>query len=835
MGGLKTAWSLKTLSNRQIASRVLFALIIAVVLTTCGICSWNALKLLGKPFPGFFFNERMAVGAMGQPHWTGMEAGLKTYDRVVRANDKEMHGIRDLEEVVRRGEIGDQVNYSMERDGRSFEVPIPTMRFEWTDLMLTFGIVLFFSMVYLIIGLVVFVIKPDTEVSWVFFSACMLQSLSSVISFDVEATHLGFVRGYLFDESVLPAVVMHLSWIFPERLEIFSRRKHLKFVPYVLSGILFVLLEWVYPGPSFGSIYKVVLLFVLISVLSFVFSISYAFVRHRSALARQRAKVVLMGATLGLPIPALAPLLMILGISPGGGKVLSNFSSIPILLFPVSIAYAIAKHNLFDVDVYVKRAVGYGIMTAVVGSAYFGIQVLIESAFVGPVFGEYAGKVSPVIFALVVVFLFNPLNRRVQEGVDRLFYRKKYDYRETVTKASDALSSVLNLEEIIRKIVHTVRREMFIDTSGVVMVASGGTAIQGYFAGDPETGGGSEEKTENNRRERGEEKDEIRAVAFPKDDPLVALVSREKKLITKYDLAEDPRYASVRDSCAKRFEEMGASMAIPLVYQGEVEGILAVGHKKSGHFYSREDVDLLTTLAGHGAVSLVNARMAEQMQKEEIVRTNLARYLSPQIVDKIVKHDVQVNLGGDRKVVTVLFSDIRNFTTITESRPPDQLVHILNEYFTEMAKIIFDHQGSLDKYIGDAIVAVFGSLIPLENPAENAVAAAVAMMKRLPALNLHWEARYGFSMNIGIGINTGEVFLGNIGSPERMEFTVIGDAVNVASRFSGLAKSGQILVTKDTLACLGPGENTKELPPAEVKGKSGKMEVFEVVYAHPVS
>lgn len=215
------------------------------------------------------------------------------------------------------------------------------------------------------------------------------------------------------------------------------------------------------------------------------------------------------------------------------------------------------------------------------------------------------------------------------------------------------------------------------------------------------------------------------------------------------------------------------------------------------------------------------------------MRVNFARYLSPQIVEKIIRHDVEVKLGGNRKVVTVLFSDIRNFTTITEGRPPDQLVHILNEYFTEMAGVIFENQGSLDKYIGDAVVAMFGSLIPLENPARNAVEAAIGMMRIMSDLNRHWEARYAFSMNIGIGVSTGEVFLGNIGSPERMEFTVIGDAVNVASRFSGFARGGQILVTKTVAESLGDAFRLAPLPPVEVKGKTGKMEVFEVFYPQP--
>jgi adenylate cyclase len=218
------------------------------------------------------------------------------------------------------------------------------------------------------------------------------------------------------------------------------------------------------------------------------------------------------------------------------------------------------------------------------------------------------------------------------------------------------------------------------------------------------------------------------------------------------------------------------------------------------------------------------------MKAEEGVRTNLARYLSPQIVDQVIRKDVQVNLGGDRKVVTVLFSDIRNFTRISESLPPDKLVHLLNEYFTEMAKIIFENQGSLDKYIGDAIVAVFGSLIPLENSAEAAVRTAIQMMQEMVGLNEKWKTQYGFNMEMGIGINTGEVFLGNIGSPERMEFTVIGDPVNVASRFSSVAKGQQILISKEIQSSVETTFRIRELPAISVKGKSEEIPVFEVVY-----
>ncbi len=262
-----------------------------------------------------------------------------------------------------------------------------------------------------------------------------------------------------------------------------------------------------------------------------------------------------------------------------------------------------------------------------------------------------------------------------------------------------------------------------------------------------------------------------------------------------------------------------------------LSGSIGLGVKLSRAPYTEDDWELLRTLANHGALAIKNAKFIEQMKKDHTVRVNLERYLSPQIVEQVIKKDMKVNLGGDRKIVTVLYSDIRNFMKIAENHPPDQLILILNEYFTEMASIIFENKGSLDKYIGDAIVAVFGSLIPLENHPHNAVNTAIQMMKRLPVLNEKWKKEYELTIGIGIGINSGEAFIGNVGSPERMEFTVIGDTVNVASRFSMLARAGQILITKATLSSLDSNIKYVELPPNEVKGKTKKLEVFEIVYS----
>jgi class 3 adenylate cyclase len=268
---------------------------------------------------------------------------------------------------------------------------------------------------------------------------------------------------------------------------------------------------------------------------------------------------------------------------------------------------------------------------------------------------------------------------------------------------------------------------------------------------------------------------------------------------------------------------------ISFVVNEELIGGIGLGEKLAGTPYTTDDWELLSALSNHGALAIKNAKFIEQIKKDETVRLNLARYLSPQIVEKVINKDVHVDLGGDRKVATVLCSDIRNFTAIVETRPPALMITILNEYFTKMAKVIFETKGSLDKYIGDAIVAVFGGLIPLENPPQNAVNAAIQMMQELSILNKKWKKEYGFTMDIGIGINVGEVFMGNIGSPDRMEYTVIGDTVNVASRFSDLAGPGQVLATRAILNSLDQDIKYIEHPPREIKGKANKLEVFEIL------
>jgi class 3 adenylate cyclase len=795
------------LSTAALAVICLFFLVISAVEIAYSV------KNVGRPFPGFRLNQRMVVANVGQYSWTGVRAGLNYPDMIVRADGREVSSLEELHGIVSGKSAGTPVTYAVEKEGEVVKLVIPTMVYSWKDFFLTQGIFILAGIAYFFLGLVVYILKSGTNVSWAFLFTCFFLSIFNITA-DPEVS-LALDKVNLLSFTFIPAALFHLGLVFPQKKRVAERFPFLQFVPYGIALLLGAAMAAVYPGYPFTVLYPLANIYVMLGALFFVGSILLQFLYTTSPVARQRVKVVLLGAALAFPIPAFLFLVTNLGIEIEGISFQNNFSGIPLLIFPASIAFAIARHNLFDVDVYIKRTVGYVLMTAIVGGGYTALQLLAGPAVLRPLFGDYAQKIYALLFALLVVFLFNPVNQRVQGAVERLFYRKEYDYRETVTTLSDTLTTMLDLEGIIRQIIHTVRDVMFIDTAGVILLDAAREECPAVFIGDDEESG----------------KSMVSEECLTMEDPFVKLMTAEKKLVTEYDVAENPHFSSVKEAAGKRFSDLGSSMALPLMSKGRLTGILSLGQKKSGKFYNREDINLLGTLTNQGSIAIENARLVDQMKHEEMVRTNLTRYLSPQFVDKVINDDMRVDLGGNRKRVTVLFSDIRDFTSITETRPPDQLVSVLNEYFTAMANCVFESQGTIDKYIGDAIMATFGSLVSLDNPAQNAVRAAKLMMEILPELNQEWEKEYeGFTVQIGVGITTGEVFLGNIGSPERMEYTVIGDTVNVASRFSGLAEAGQIIVGRETLEALGEEFRYRVLPPAPVKGKSGRLEVFEILY-----
>jgi adenylate cyclase len=220
----------------------------------------------------------------------------------------------------------------------------------------------------------------------------------------------------------------------------------------------------------------------------------------------------------------------------------------------------------------------------------------------------------------------------------------------------------------------------------------------------------------------------------------------------------------------------------------------------------------------------------EGREKRQVKRL-FGRYVSKDIYDQLVADPSLARLGGQRREMTVLFSDIRGFTTVSESGAPEDIVALLNVYFTRMVAVVFKHQGTLDKFVGDMVMALFGA--PLDDPdhADHAVAAAMEMSEELQHLNEQWLAEGRPPLDIGIGINTGPMIAGNIGSEAIMSYTVIGDAVNLGSRLESLNKNygTRIIISDSTRMRLKGDYVFRPLGDVVVKGKTKAVPIFEVV------
>ena len=219
-----------------------------------------------------------------------------------------------------------------------------------------------------------------------------------------------------------------------------------------------------------------------------------------------------------------------------------------------------------------------------------------------------------------------------------------------------------------------------------------------------------------------------------------------------------------------------------------------------------------------------------EQRQTAMLRTTFGRYVSPQILQHILAHPEKVHLGGERRDLTILFSDIRGFTTISEASEPEQVVDMLNEYLTRMVEILLDHGGTLDKFIGDAVMGFWNAPAVDPDHPRHAVACALEMIDETAKLRARWEAEGKPALRIGIGVNTGDAVVGNIGAEKVFGYTVIGDAVNLASRLEGKNKDygTEIIVSEFTKARIGDEFELVYLDDVKVKGKEKAVRIYEV-------
>lgn len=302
-------------------------------------------------------------------------------------------------------------------------------------------------------------------------------------------------------------------------------------------------------------------------------------------------------------------------------------------------------------------------------------------------------------------------------------------------------------------------------------------------------------------------------------------VIRNKRSVLSFDTLTDKRFKA-KDSILNL--PIRSVMCAPLLVNNEVLGIIQADTGAQPHAFTAEDLQVFTGITAQAAIAVKNSQLYKAIAIETAQRTSLQRYFSPHLVEMIMSGDLSDELGGSLYRGTILFADIIGFTSMSESMSPVEIVTRLNRYFTSMQHIIYDNNGNVDKFRGDDVMAFWG--VPKRNPADecDAVRTGIQMQAKLWASNLSLEREGQEPLHMGIGLNTGEFVAGNIGSQDKIEFTLIGDTVNLAARIVKLAASYQVLVAADTWRPIKHLVSAIELPPTMVKGKSQPVPVYSI-------
>ncbi len=306
---------------------------------------------------------------------------------------------------------------------------------------------------------------------------------------------------------------------------------------------------------------------------------------------------------------------------------------------------------------------------------------------------------------------------------------------------------------------------------------------------------------------------------------IINRVIHDKVALLTSNAMDDSRLDSAKSVF---IQQIRSAMCVPLWNRDEIIGVIQLDSVRFENQFVADDLELLKAIGSQMAMIIEQASLNEKIREESKMRSRLERFHSPQIIEMIL-HGGQEDLMEPKDLTaTILFSDIVGFTTLSESLPPREINIVLNQYFTRMTDILFKHDGTLDKYIGDGLMAVFGA--PMEKPddAERAIQAALEMRRELAAMRDEVGSNSA-QLHIRIGINTGRVVAGNMGSPRRLDYTVIGDPVNLAARLESSGTPNQILIGEETYKLVKGKFNIVEVGPRKVKGKAAEIMVYEVI------
>jgi signal transduction histidine kinase len=641
----------------------------------------STATIVGRTSPGFVVWRNLVVPSIGADDWPGMRAGVPLRTVLRAVDDVPVGDAADLRRRIGALPEGTTVRYTFTRGDETQVVAVPTSRWRWRDVLPVYLPYLLEGAVLLATALVIFVFRPGDAAARAGALLSGTAGLMLVLALDLFSA--GWVqRLYFLAESLVPASLFDFGMSFPEERRFVRTRPWLRpllYAAFVLLGIVQNVLLDLDPEAHLLAndlVYGLAAVAGLLAVVSLVLTL----VRSRNPLARQQVQVVLAGMVLAALVPALG-LLAILAL---GATIPMNALTPFLLLFPLSIGYAVARHDLFAVDRYLRLGFSYAVLTVVVFGSYAGFVALGELWL-----GHRMPSVVVPLYVLVMMLFLNPLRERIQRAVDRLFYRQRYDYRGTVESTSQALAAFLDSGRIAETVLATLVEHVAVEWALLVLLDDDGGTPHAY----------------------GRPADVApRTLALLAEEPglleRIAALPRPVRRLEHADNSAGPALGA-----AIRFAgRAGASLLLPLRFEGRPLGVLIVGEKLSGALFSDEDMHLLHTLAHQAALALTNARAYEIIRRTQDELVQAERLAAIGEMAAALAHGIRNPVAGIRLFAELARDDL-------DDRP--QIAATMTDIIAESDRLEKRVRSMLDiarplevKVRADDLVSFLGGLVP---------------------------------------------------------------------------------------------------------------------------
>jgi PAS domain S-box-containing protein len=881
------------------------------------------------PFLGMVLEPNNVVSQINGPGWPARNNGVIFADRLLALNGRPMPDADSVNSFLRQNGIQPVSASFSRRAGGTFELTLtPLAHPPLADLFTLFIVPYLVGLAFMVIGIWTYSLRSDLRASRALLAFTSGLSVMTSTFLDMDTTRHAVLL-WALSLGVAGASLAHLSLVFPQPMRFVLRWPRLRMIGWGIFLLLSVptVLAILRPADPYFYIntWQWDYLFITVSAALFLGTLTYRVLRSDLPVVRQQSRVIIFGA-----IIAFAPALYY--IAPLAFGIFTEFYAwliFPALvIFPLSITYAILRYRLLDVDRFFSRALAYVLAVGAAFLVFYGLLTLLSLLL------EQTVRASdPLVIAgylLLLVIGFNPLRGFIQRGIDRLFYRSPADYRRALTSLSHSLVITPNLTQTLRTLEEQIMQAITPEKFIIYLYSDD---LGQYFPHATR---------------------EDSAPVYEIEDPLVHLLASSRTPV--WLPPHGPVPAALQDSAADYRRLMGFTF-VPLHYEGKLIGFMMLGPRRSGDLYTSDDLDFLAAVAAQSTLALENARLFSNLRRtldqtmemknlmddifssvaagiittdlkrritllnraaenilgvsvkktvgrllakavpglgeelntvaentlkrgesvlstelshnvpergdlhlrlsvsplrdaylatkgatfvfedlteqrkveaeRELIRRTFGRVVAPRVRDRLLANPDNLQLDGAKQLVTILFADLGGFTTYSEKHDPETVFSVLNQYLSLAAQAILEQEGTLDKFMGDAVMAIWNSPDPQPDHAMRAVCAALRIVERTAAAHQNF---YDPNQHLffRIGITTGPVIVGNVGTDELFNYTAIGDTVNLAYRLQASAKSGQILLEKATHDVLADRITAIPLEPITVRGRAQATEIYEL-------